>query len=143
MCLCLCLRRCMCLCLCLSLLCSSLWSFSRFCNALGGSSESLGRGGQASLRSALQECVYNYMPTLLLSFASFSRFFVTFFVHFLTDLIDFGGSGARPAKYIEKYRFQEASWRPSRRQDRPSWSQDGAKLLNVAPRCAQDGQLGS
>jgi hypothetical protein len=37
--------------------------------------------------------------------------------------------------------FLHASWSPSWRQDRPSWSQDGAKLPNLAPRCAQNGQL--
>ena len=41
------------------------------------------------------------------------------------------------------YTFLHASWSPSWRQDRPSWSQDGAKLPNLAPRCAQDGQLGA
>ena len=41
------------------------------------------------------------------------------------------------------YTFLHASWNPSWRQDRTSWSQDGAKLPNLAPRCAQDGQLGA
>ena len=41
------------------------------------------------------------------------------------------------------YTFLHASWNPSWRQDRTSWSQDGAKLPNLAPRCAQDGQLGT
>ena len=39
------------------------------------------------------------------------------------------------------YTFLHASWSPSWRQDRPSWSQDGAKLPNLAPRWYQDGHL--
>ena len=39
------------------------------------------------------------------------------------------------------YTFLHASWNPSWRQDRPSWSQDGAKLPNLAPRWAQGGNL--
>ena len=31
----------------------------------------------------------------------------------------------------------EASWRPSARQDAPSWSQTHANLANLAPRCAK------
>ena len=41
------------------------------------------------------------------------------------------------------YTFLHASWNPSWRQDRTSWSQDGAKLPNLAPRCVQDGHLGA
>ena len=37
----------------------------------------------------------------------------------------------------------DACWGASWRQDGPSWSQDGAMLANLAPRCAQDGELGA
>ena len=69
---------CVYVCLSLSSLLFSLVFFSLLYSPacpLGGSSGSLGRGGQASLRPALQECVYNYMPTYVVKFlASFSRF---------------------------------------------------------------------
>ena len=38
--------------------------------------------------------------------------------------------------------YLEVCWGASWRQDGPSCGQDGAKLANLAPRCAQDGQLG-
>ena len=37
----------------------------------------------------------------------------------------------------------DACWDASWRQDGPSWSQDGAMLANLAPRCAQEGELGA
>ena len=47
--------------------------------------------------------------------------------------LDFEGSGGR----------WKGFWTPSWRQDGPSWSQDGAMLANLAPRCAQEGELGA
>ena len=37
----------------------------------------------------------------------------------------------------------DACWGASWRQDGPSWSPDGARLANLAPRCAQEGELGA
>ena len=37
----------------------------------------------------------------------------------------------------------DACWGASWRQDGPSWSPDGAMLANLAPRCAQEGELGA
>ena len=36
----------------------------------------------------------------------------------------------------------DACWGASWRQDGPSWSPDGARLANLAPRCAREGELG-
>ena len=97
--------------------------------------------GTRASRVCVCVCVNDFIHFLSI-FIHFSSIFAPFLLHFGDDLGDFGGSGARPAKNIEKRTFQAASWRPSGRQDAPSWSQDGAKLANLAPRCAQDGQLG-
>ena len=45
------------------------------------------------------------------------------------------------AKSSQKEAFLGGSWSPLWRQDRPSWSQDGAKTTNLAPKWSQDGQL--
>ena len=37
----------------------------------------------------------------------------------------------------------DACWGASWRQDGPSWSPDGARLANLAPRCAREGELGA
>ena len=53
----------------------------------------------------------------------------------------FSGVWRHTCKNLRKRRETSASWNPSWRQDRPSWSQDGAKMPNLAPRWAQDGHL--
>ena len=67
----------------------------------------------------------------------FGRKFHAFWGHFGSFL----GVWRDACKNIRKSCEKSASWSPSWRQDWPSWSQDGAKLPNLAPRWAQDGHL--
>ena len=74
-------------------------------------------------------------------FGPFWNRFSRFSVHFGSFFGPFWRSGAALPKSFQKEAFLGAPWSPFWRQDGPSWSQDGAKMTNLAPTWSQDGQL--
>ena len=52
-----------------------------------------------------------------------------------------GAKMAQDAIWVASGVHFDACWGTSWRQDGPSWCQDGAMLANLAPKCAQEGEL--